>query len=188
MKNVILSMMACMVITGHAQLSNNLPTTGAVSIGTATPAVGKQLTVNGNTIFYNGVETDGIATFNDQTKMMGVVRMDSLALWSGDADDVEILIIDPYGNVTRSTRGGLMAALLDPEPTANRSGAICEAVRLLSILPFNYRTFLQFSSSKVFFSNVLLIVCWCIIRPINVVIKTKTTGFKSTDFASPTLD
>lgn len=124
MKKYILLALLYSTIAANAQLSNNLPTSGAVSIGTATPAVGRQLTVNGNTIFYNGVETDGIATFNDQTKMMGVVRMDSLALWSGDADDVEILIIDPYGNVTRSTRGGLMAALLDPEPTACLGGDV----------------------------------------------------------------
>ena len=55
MKKYILLALLYSTIAANAQLSNNLPTSGAVSIGTATPAVGRQLTVNGNTIFYNGV-------------------------------------------------------------------------------------------------------------------------------------
>jgi len=105
----------CLITTSsYSQLSNNIPSYGPVSIGTDTPEAGKQLTVNGSSKFVNSVELDSDLFIDGQTVMKSIVRMDALATYAGLPEDMEILIRDPYGQVTRTTRTYLVAALMSP--------------------------------------------------------------------------
>jgi hypothetical protein len=60
MKKLFLSVIAYATLTAHAQLSNSVPSSGPVGIGTVTPYAGAQLTVNGVARILNYQKLDGL--------------------------------------------------------------------------------------------------------------------------------
>lgn len=114
MKKLFFAVMVLSITTSFGQLDNNVPTSGPVGIGTASPDPSRQLTVNGGSKFQGTIQIDNDMFIDGQTVMKGVVRMDSLATWAGLTNDMNILIVGPYGNVTRTTRTELMTALMEP--------------------------------------------------------------------------
>jgi hypothetical protein len=76
--------------------------------------MGKQLTVNGDAFMTNSLEVDDNLDINGQTRLNGYVRMPSINAYTGDVGDMEIVVIDPYGNVTRTSVSELISATMDP--------------------------------------------------------------------------
>lgn len=116
MKRILLLVAMGIASSSIAQLSNTVPTSGPVGIGTASPASGKQLTVNGNAIMLGSLEVDNTLTIDGQAILNDVVRMPSLTAFGGALDGFEIIVINEYGQILRSDVRTLVAGLMYASP------------------------------------------------------------------------
>lgn len=117
MKKLILLIGLCGMLQVHGQLTNTVPASGPVGIGTASPISGNQLTVNGNARILSSMTVDGVLLIDGQTVMNSIVRMPALATYAeGVYGDMEIMLIDSVGNVKRGNAGAIMRGLM-AEPT-----------------------------------------------------------------------
>jgi hypothetical protein len=103
MKKIMLSLAVFASLAGQTQLSNTVPPTGPVGIGTASPYPGAQLTVNGIARILNALTADGILTANNSAILNGYVRMAGIGSYLGDIEDIEILVRTADGNIVRET-------------------------------------------------------------------------------------
>lgn len=104
----------CFALNAVSQLSNTLPSSGPVGVGTNTPHAGKQLTVNGDVIMLNNIEIDSNLIVDGESLLNGIVRMAAIDTFAGTVADLQILIVDPFGDVTRTTTKSLVYALMQP--------------------------------------------------------------------------
>jgi hypothetical protein len=95
MKQITLILALGLTSNAISQLSNSMPSSGPVGIGTTTPVSGKQLTVNGHTEMLGDVEIDGQILLNN------IVRMPGIADYAGAPGAFKVILIDAYGNVTK---------------------------------------------------------------------------------------
>lgn len=114
MKKVIIIAALFFASSSQAQLLNSVAPTGPVGIGTTTPVMGTQLTVNGSALFQNEVELLDRIVVNGQTIMKDQVRMTSIANFAGLPADMEILVTSTGGNVTKTTIAGVVEAYMEP--------------------------------------------------------------------------
>lgn len=103
MKKIILTVAILMHLATYAQLTNTVPPTGPVGIGTASPYPGAQLTVNGIARILNALTADGILTANNSAILNSYVRMAGIATFEGELGDIEILVRTADGNIVRET-------------------------------------------------------------------------------------
>lgn len=108
MKRLSFIIVALVAIQSFGQLVNTVPASGSVGIGTDSPDPAYQLTVNGNAKMLNTLGIDGDMIIEGQSILNTVVRMPGLAAYAGEINDFQILVTDPYGNVTKITRGDLV--------------------------------------------------------------------------------
>ena len=114
MKKIIFFASIWIALQSNGQLSNSLPPSGPVGIGTTTPTPGNQLTINGNTNLIGTINITNDGIIQGKALLNGIVKMSSLGSHLGDLSDLEILVIDPSGNVTRGTISGLFEAFMEP--------------------------------------------------------------------------
>lgn len=112
MKKLILLIGLFSFLESNAQLTNTVPTSGPVGIGTASPVPGNQLTVNGNARILSSMTIDGVLLIDGQTIMQNVVRMPGILEYAGGIGDFEILVIDSTGHLTRGTAREIMIGLM----------------------------------------------------------------------------
>lgn len=103
MKKIMLSLAVFASLAGQTQLSNTVPPSGPVGIGTVSPYPGAQLTVNGIARILNALTADGILTANNSAILNSYVRMAGIATFEGELDDIEILVRTADGNIVRET-------------------------------------------------------------------------------------
>lgn len=103
MKKIILTVAILMHLATYAQLTNTVPPTGPVGIGTASPYPGAQLTVNGIARILNSLTADGVLTANNSAILNSYVRMAGIAAFEGELGDIEILVRTADGNIVRET-------------------------------------------------------------------------------------
>lgn len=101
MKRIITIMAIGFVTSTLSQLSNSMPASGPVGIGTMTPVMGKQLTVNGNSKLTGALDVDGDVIIYGQTRLNDVVRMPGIAEYAGLLDAFKVIVIDDDGNLTK---------------------------------------------------------------------------------------
>lgn len=116
MKKLLLLIGLCGLLHAHAQLTNTVPTSGPVGIGTGSPIPGNQLTVNGNARILSSMTIDGVLLIDGNTIMQSLVRMPGLIDYAGEIADFELLVIDTAGNVTRGDAREIMTALMAAPP------------------------------------------------------------------------
>lgn len=113
MKKIILLIGCFGIFQIHAQLTNIVPASGPVGIGTASPIPGNQLTVNGNARILSSMTVDGVLFIDGQTIMNSLVRMPELAIYAeGVYGEMEIMVIDSVGNVKRGNAGAILRGLM----------------------------------------------------------------------------
>lgn len=112
MKRGIFTLSILAITTAFGQLTNNLPASGPVSIGTGTPEAGKQLTVNGATLIQNSLNVQNDLTIDGQSIFNGIVRMHGVGAYGGVSDEMEVMVTDGSGNVTKTTMGALVASIM----------------------------------------------------------------------------
>jgi len=100
-----------------AQLTNTVPTSGPVGIGTASPVPGNQLTVNGDARILSSMTIDGTLFIDGQTVMNSIVRMPEILDYVGGFGNFEIMVIDSLGRVTRGPVYDIMATLMEAPPS-----------------------------------------------------------------------
>lgn len=103
MKKLMFSLAVFASLAGKSQLSNTVPPSGPVGIGTLSPYPGAQLTVNGIARILNSLTADGILTANNSAILNSYVRMAGIATFEGELDDIEILVRTADGNIVRET-------------------------------------------------------------------------------------
>jgi hypothetical protein len=116
MKKLMFLMGLCGLLHVHAQLTNTVPTSGPVGIGTGSPLPGNQLTVNGNARILSSMTIDGMLLIDGNTIMQSLVRMPGLVDYAGEIANFELLVIDTFGNVTRGDAREIMTALMAGPP------------------------------------------------------------------------
>jgi len=116
MKKLAFILLSGLTLNSFGQLTNTIPDSGPVGIGTGSPEPGKQLTVDGPSKFQSSVEVDGNVIFNEQTRMTGIVRIDSLDAWSGELGDMEIVLINEFGQIQKTNVRGLVAGIMHAPP------------------------------------------------------------------------
>ncbi len=117
MKKLLLLIGLCGLLHVHAQLTNTVPTSGPVGIGTASPIPGNQLTVNGNARILSSMTIDGVLLIDGTTIMQNIVRMPGIIEYTGGIGNFEIMVIDSAGNVTRGPVYDIMATLMEAPPS-----------------------------------------------------------------------
>jgi hypothetical protein len=103
MKKMMFSLAVFASLAGQTQLSNTVPPSGPVGIGTMSPYPGTQLTVNGVARILNSLTADGVLTANNSAILNSYVRMAGIAAFEGELDDIEILVRTAEGNIVRET-------------------------------------------------------------------------------------
>ncbi len=103
MKKIILSASILFSAIGYTQLTNSVPPSGPVGIGTMSPYPGTQLTVNGVARILNTLTVDGVLTASNSAILNSYVRMAGIDSYSGDLEDIEILVRTADGNIVRET-------------------------------------------------------------------------------------
>ncbi len=116
MKQILIIATALVCVNATAQLSNNVPASGQVSIGTGTPTAGKQLTVNGQAQFLNSLEINETLTVSGGTFLHSHVKMCGISEYAGDNSHLKIIVTDSTGNITTLTKSDVVTALMEAPP------------------------------------------------------------------------
>ena len=112
MKKLVFLSIVFFTANSFSQLSNTVPSSGPVGVGTNSPDPSKQLTVNGDVIMYHDLNVDSTLTVSGQSLLNGDVRAAAIGSYTGDLGDLTFVVMGPDGYITRGDRDDIIAILL----------------------------------------------------------------------------